>query len=346
MSVTTSGDTFATRPSEFEDPYFVTRETYDKSLESAITSRPRPRGLLPEGMNIDDIRGPEYVGFWELPPGTLGLPFPTTSTEVLMVQLIRALGLNSEIQIIYGHGKMASRKRTNVATKVWGDWFVGLNKSDIGAVKPLVSPDPYTAMSNDQTLIVYNQNAKATTFPTNPLGSSWTVLAGNSISWASEGSGLGCLRAMNSSYSFAYWNDFTATTDCEILMKQRLSILSENWGGGVEFRRIDDVNRSSLQVGYRTISGEPVFGIIERKEDASWSVLGSPIGGLYSKNDIVFTRVKAQGSNIYAKMWLAGSPEPDWLIQATTSIIRPGFIGFNSNGTMTRLYYMEVTKHS
>ena len=346
MSVT-SGDVFAQRPTEFQDPYFTTREAYDKSLESAIAARPRPRGVIPEGMHIDDIRNPEYIGFWELPPGTLGLPFSVGSTEVLQLQLIRANGLNSEMQIVYGHGKMASRKRTNIAIKTWGDWYVGLNQADVGSVKPLVSSDPWTAMTDGQTLIVYDPHTKSTTFPTNPLGNSWTVLAGNTISWLSEGPGLGCLRALNSNYGFAYWNDFNATTDCEILVKQRLSILSDNtWGGGIELRRAADANRSGLQVGYRIISGEPVFGIIERKEDASWSVLGSPIGGLYSKNDIVYTRIKAQGSNVYAKMWGVDSPEPDWLIKETTHIIRPGFVGFNANGTMTRLYYMEVKKQS
>lgn len=95
---------FPRRPSQNEDPWYSAREAYDQAIEDGVRDSHRSRGTLPS-MDLDDARGPDYLGVWVLHVNNTYQNLPNEfPQENVVLEVVRTGLANALIQRITAGG--------------------------------------------------------------------------------------------------------------------------------------------------------------------------------------------------------------------------------------------------
>ena len=337
---------FNPRPTANEDPYLTTINAYFDSVEGNIKKAVVVRETLPSDVDINTIGGAANVGFWRISAGTQNLPFTTTATEELLLQVVRVEAVGAEIQVLYGRNRMAYRKGTNGASR-WSPWVIPMVQSDLESISNTISTDAAAFIPNNGTLFVISNDSVETTFDTDPFQNGFSEFYNpNVFKYSTLNNGYLLVNNANLRGGVK-WDMFDATENVEVEVTFRPNFIANSalYGVGPVARIQNTVEQRTMVAAhfYRNANTTPMFRVYQLS-NASDTLIGEmPIPGL-SANENLNLKLKVEGEKVYGKFWREGFSEPDWLITGTTTVLGEGNVGVYGRGQGGHLRRMAVKR--
>ena len=335
---------FNPRPTANEDPYLTTINAYFDSVENNIKKAVIVRETLSNDVNIDTIGGAANIGFWRISAGTQNLPFTVTSTEELLLQVVRVNSVGAEIQVLYGRNKMAYRKGTNTVDR-WSPWVIPLVQSDLASISNTISTDPAAYIPDNGTLFVISNDRIETTFDNNPFSNGFSEFYNPGVFRYSTLYGGHLLVNNTTLRGGVKWDRFDDTENVEVEVTFRPNFVSNStlYGVGPVARIQKTVEQRTMIAAhfFRNADTTPMFRLYQLNNSSDSLIGQMPIPGL-SAGENLNLKLKVKDENVYGKFWREGFSEPDWMITGTTTVLGPGNVGVYGRGQSGELRRMAV----
>lgn len=284
------------------------------------------RGTLSAGSALSSISQPGSYHLM-LDGGYLDLPFELDGGA--SVAHLDTGHYSAAIQLLAssrqdGTVRVAIRERRTATT--WSEWQE-LSTSP-GIARTIT--DPAAWINDGEIAAVISEKHRALDFSAGTTGMSFYDETGGST-WVLDAvpgpfASGGQLRNTSTDRGIALWTDFGQFGDGEVLVRTEVSTLGPQSQCGAVLRAQPGIAQGYI-AARRLQAGESVIRIMKYGDHTS-SVLTGGEAEVDSITGPHYVRFRAEGSNLYAKCWPVGEPEPtDWQARATDESYVSGYPG-------------------